>query len=214
MKVLMNFLTVVLGIVFLVGCGGGGASSNTKCVDPNFTYSYLQSVFPISLLNESYMLEGKMLEYGSIDDVANYIEKLQNKGYTEDENEPDYTTYVLSDPFYDIQLSRVTIWSSDNYINWHLVGSSSGIDDLFFNDIEVFPPTNTRQYLYGMDRLYASDMTNEFDSYIAKLESDGFKYSEHWESWIKYSEDKCLVYSWGNNGGYISADWEIFLNVF
>jgi hypothetical protein len=212
MKVLVNFFVVLFSVVFFVGCGGGG-SSDVKCTNPNPTFPSLQSVFPASLFGEPYWYEGKVFGYNAISNRADYIQALINKGYGLDQDELDYVTYTLNNPFpdTDIQFADITIWS-DNYVDWHLGGSESGISDLLFEDTDIFPPTGTKQDGYGLDRLYASSMASEFDEYVRELEADGFRYdSDDFEGWIKYSEDKCFIYLWysGDN----SADWEIVLNV-
>ncbi|MDR1007097.1 MAG: hypothetical protein LBL65_00850 [Campylobacteraceae bacterium] len=213
MKIVINFLTVVLGIGFLVGCGGSGNGSNdVKCTNSNPTYPSLQSVFPTVLFGESYQLEGKFLGYTPIDNTANYVQLLVGNGYTLDQNEPEYATYILTNPFSGIQFSEIAI-DSDGYVDWHLGGATSDIDDSLFNNTTIFPPTGTQQDVYSLDRIYASDMTNEFNSYITELENNDYTYEDHWEGWVKNSDDGCFVYIWSKDDDNRSADWEIDLRI-
>jgi hypothetical protein len=73
-------------------------------------------------------------------------------------------------------------------------GATDTIDDSLFNNTTLFPLIGTQQYSYQTGRSYTLDMTNKFNDYIAELEKSGFEYNEHWEGWIKYSEDRCFFY--------------------
>ncbi|MDR1285350.1 MAG: hypothetical protein LBJ88_04020 [Campylobacteraceae bacterium] len=208
----MKFLILVLSALFLVGCGGGGGSSsnNVKCANSNPVYPSLQSVFPTSLFGEYYQYEGKVLGFMPTNDVASYKQLLENNGYAIDRDEFDYVTYILNNPFLGIQFSEITIWS-DEYVDWHLGGATNDIDDSLFNNTTIFPLTGTQQDVYSLDRVYASDMTNEFSNYITELENNHYTYEDHWEGWTKNSDDKCFVYIWSKNDYNDSAEWEIVL---
>jgi hypothetical protein len=215
MKALFNFLVAILSALFLSGCGGEGGNSgnsNVKCTDPNPTYPSLQSVFPTSLFAESYQFEGKYLGFKPINNVANYIQLLEDRGYILDQNEPEYVTYEINNPFPDIQFSEITIWS-DGYVDWHLGGAANDIDDLLFDNTTIFPPTGTRQDFYSLDRLYDLDITNEFNSYITELENNNYIYEAYWEGWVKNSEDRCFVYIWSKDDSNNNASWEIDLKI-
>ncbi|MDR0665975.1 MAG: hypothetical protein LBF71_01045 [Campylobacteraceae bacterium] len=212
MKTSINFLAAFSIVLFLTGCQSGGGSGSIKCSDSNPAYPSLQSVFPVSLFSVPYTYGGKFLGYTAIDNVTDYKQKLLDNGYSLDQDEPKYVTYALDNPFADIQSSKITIWNND-YVDWHLGGAASDIDDSLFNNTTIFPPTGTQQDLYGIDRGYAIDMTSEFDGYITELESDGFRYAGDWEGWIKESEDRCFVYLWSKNDDNESAEWSIVLKL-
>ncbi|MDR3177987.1 MAG: hypothetical protein LBT96_03280 [Campylobacteraceae bacterium] len=225
MKIFINFLAAFLSVLFLAGCGGSGSgssgndvgsdnggssgsgSTNTKCTNPNQAFPSFESVFPVSLFGEPYQFGDKGFRYTAIGNTTDYIQKLT--GYGIHQNEPDYVTYEFYNPYVGIQFSEIAIYS-DNYIKWRLAGATDTIDDSLFDNATLFPPTGTQKDLYETGRTYTSDMTNKFNGYITELEKSDFKYEEHWEGWIKYSEDKCFLYHWYK--GYSHADWQIYLN--
>jgi hypothetical protein len=225
MKVLTNFLTVVLGIVFLVGCGGGGSSSSNKCINPNVVLPSMQDVltfFPQSLINEQHLFIGQIVSFAPISDIEGYKQLLENAGFKLDiftSNSYDFMHYIGL-PIDNKYSTHVYVDMKDNFISWQLgvwmtngILSATEIDESIFDIIAIFPPTGTKKIEIEMYKEYETNITTEMNTYIQELIDAGFKYYDEdadWNAYQKPSADGCLLYSWANYNEYNRAEWRVW----
>jgi hypothetical protein len=230
MRVLANFLTVALGLLLLVGCGGGGSDGsggrnfNVRCTNPNAVLPSMQdalSFFPQTLIDEQHLFINQMVTFVPISDIEGYKQLLRDAGFGLNTGAGDqrilYEGQFIDDKYYPL----VYIDMEDNLVSWQLtiavindIPTATEIDESIFDNTTIFPPTGTKKIEISLDKGYNTGIGDKMDAYIEELKGAGFEYynkDPEWNLYEKLSDDGCLLYGWANYNESDRAEWRVWL---
>jgi hypothetical protein len=206
MKALFNFLVAVLSALFLVGCGGGGGSSDN---DINLPYFEDSEFFTSFALNADDIDRG-LLYYPVSDNVFNDFMDNISQNFSPVVNEPcyEFNNYEAETCFDTLNGKRwVTTWLN-NAIN--------GEDDE--NIIDFFPQINASLSARLLDNTFLSDESVALSSYENYLKNTlGFLYyNDGYNDKCLKDERNGIVYSFCHKTDYGRSDveWAIFKKTF
>jgi hypothetical protein len=200
MKKLLFSLTVVLVIGFFVGCSGGGGGDT----DTPFGGLYINenSYFPPFNVatTEVHHLISRFYENKNDRDSA--VEDFQDKGA--------YLIYMnqtrRDNPLSNVVLAFTQIYSTSYDIGMEIringadIVRNDGLFETIFGDTDA-PIINVR-----VDKIFASDITSQLNTYGNSLEGNGFNpiSDRHWQ---KQDLTNHIIYAWSYTSGGKSAAW-------
>jgi hypothetical protein len=194
---------MVLVVLFsLTGCKEGSSDSNSDARYSKLTgvheYDYFP-VFPIAENRVNHTIRRFCTSKSQCDDI---VENFKLKGaYDSGISGNFYRGYPLRSGHHvkSTSIGSYAIHTSSNNIEYYTLsmtvsikGSSIARDKKFFETL--FGDTNATVDSIMVDKEFLGDIMPHINSYISKLESQGFKKTQFDGQWTK--EDKYTFYTW------------------